>query len=113
MPYNFLQTREATFFDCTLGYNFSNLFKKRLSSKVWDKTGIWLYAGASKLGRFADKYYYRSDGTRYTGRWKPTAQFMVKYNPIRFVFLGAGATYHDVDKDFRPLSFNLSAGLQL
>jgi hypothetical protein len=127
-PESYLYQREATFYDFTLGYNFSKFIKKRLPSKMWDKTGIWLYAGLSKLGEFSDKSrqgwtplggwdnqgeYYGTGTTWYSGKWKPTAQFMVKYNPIRFVFLGVGGTYHHVDKEFKPVSFNVSAGLQL
>lgn len=126
-PENYLYRRTATFYDITLGYNFSKFFKKRLPSKMWDKTGIWLYGGVSKLGEFSEKDYqgwsphggwdgqpgyYWTGSTRYSKQWKPTAQFMIKYNPIRFVFIGVGGTYHHVDKEFKPVSFNVSAGVQ-
>ncbi len=127
-PDNFLWQREATFYDFTLGYNFAPWLHQKFPSGLWNKTGIWLYGGASLLGEWSSKNYhsytpiggwtnegeyYWTDGARYPWQVKPVAQLMVKYNPVRFVFLGIGGTYRYIDRDFAPVSLNVSVGLQL
>ncbi len=131
---NFLSERMAVFYDFTLGYNFSSLLDGYMPTYLKNKLGIWLYVGVSKLGSYPyslklyksydpsilswdenDPWggYYTSKSDQYINQLRPTAQFMVKYNPIRFFFFGLGATYHAVDKDFRPFSINASLGFQL
>src|SRR5690606_31452375 len=97
-----------------------------------DKIDIWLYGGVAYLDNGSEimyEYYnpvawnyqtgkYDGDleidhSVRYYNKIKPVLHFQIKYNPIRYIFLGIGGTYHHVGKDFKPVSGNVSLGLQL
>jgi hypothetical protein len=126
----FLTNRDAIFFDLTAGYNLSAILNRQLPSRLWNKIGVWAYGGASLLGDGSVANYcsYASIADLRTHDWfcepdikreeysrkvAPVAQLLFKYNPIRNVFLGLGGTYHHVAKDFRPVSGNVSVGVQL
>lgn len=122
---NFLSEREAGFFDLMMGYNLNSLYYAMHPESYWNKVGIWTWAGASLLS--GESSQSRSDydpAGGYESVWpretvdysktiRPVAQIMVKYNPIRYVFIGIGATYRYIASDFQPVSLNVSLGFQL
>lgn len=113
--------REAYFFDLLFGYNVA---KHLPLPKAFSG---WVYAGAGFTGPNAfvvDNYYQNDpsypscgeglyDGTDYSYRLHPTTQVMLKYNPIRHVFVGIGGSYRYVGKDFQALAGNVTLGFQL
>lgn len=118
-PNGFFNQRNLSATDFTLGYNF--LYKKS------EKLATWLYAGlgygtgqvtsvSSDYGQWEYPIYERD-----IYNWYPLAQFLVKYNPIKNVFLGFGGTYRYIPTrgtDIMPprhlqiVSVNISAGIQ-
>jgi hypothetical protein len=130
-PNDFLSSREAEFYDLVIGYNFSPLLINKLHQTFLTPVDIWLYGGASYVGNHANVMYSFYNpiavnwGTGgygaveidhrdlYYNKVRPTIHLQIKYNPIRFVLLAIGGTYHFVGKDFKPVSGNVSLGFQL
>ena len=121
-PDYFLFFREASFLDLVFGYNFSTILFRN-ESYVSAHIESWMYVGASYLRESSISYQitpplpgyfdFLADGRTYENAIRPTAHFQIKYNPIRYIFLGLGGTYHHVGKDFKPVSGNVSLGLQI
>jgi len=118
-PNGFFNQRTLSATDFTVGYNF--LHKKS------EKFAVWLYAGVgygtgfitsvtSDYGQWEYPIYERD-----IYNWYPLAQLLVKYNPMKNVFLGLGSTYRYIPTrgtDIAPprhlqvVSLNISAGIQ-
>lgn len=112
MPDNFLVARSVEFCDFTVGYNV-------LQPK--SKLAGWVYAGVSYIPSYYDEYTSYTDIKVWSeigsNRWvkhiaRPVVQAMLKYNPIRYVFVGIGGTYHYIFSDVQPISFNVSVGVE-
>lgn len=120
-PY-FLYRRYANFLDLVFGYNFIPLVFEK-DHTISKKVETWLYVGAGYLldTRIAYQiapplpgyFDFAADGKLYDNTIRPAAHFQIKYNPIRYIMLGIGGTYHYVGKDFKPVSGNISLGLQI
>ncbi len=109
-PDNFLLSRQASFRELLVGYNLLRKYGRRLSG--------WVYVGGAVASPLStqDRITYggwESYGSSQQIPIHPTAQLMLKYSPVRFVFIGIGGSYRYIFKDFQPFSGNLSIGLQL
>lgn len=116
LPDNFLSGRQASFYDLTAGYNVLHKKTPIKGLSAWGYAGFGISGPHGTALRFRNGVvhsYITEDSHSFDYKIYPTAQVLIKYNPIRYVFIGIGGTYHYLFWDFQPLSGNLSIGLQL
>lgn len=117
-PDNLPLYTETSFNDLTIGYNFLHNSRLHKVLSVWGYAGAGIGIGRGSLARgsfiLGSPHEIEFTGGRYYKNIiYPTGQVLVKYNPLPFVFIGAGATYHYLFRDFQPVSGNLTVGFQL
>lgn len=114
-PTDFMYTRSCSMYELTVGYNVLNRHNSRLSG--------WVYAGlAHGFGIYESTAgFSTSVPGEETGwstvrsidsRYLPTAQVVVKYNILPFLFADLGSSYHYIVANFQPVSFSVGMGLQ-
>lgn len=125
-PEGIILERQVEIYEMQVGYNFNQFYSNLTRSTFLKKIDSWLYLGAAYMGNgtWQSRFMYNPQGApwerlrithtdTYNNKIRPVAQVMIKYNPIRYVFVAAGGTYRYIAKDFQPFSLNISAGLQL
>ena len=130
-PYNFFYYRSARFYDVMAGYNFVSLFQKEnmLYGLFDDKTSITAYCGISMVcdGLVSNEFY---DWSRYNWAtnqngilldinrlyydyiFRPVFKVQYLYNFLSCFVIGLSGTYHHIGKNFKPVSGNISLGVQ-
>lgn len=120
-----IYSRSARFHDLTLGYNVGRHLPRCLRN-----VSLWIYGGAGITGLDINRISPVSsgyttmrqrngdltgwpEGEGYDSRGYPTAQFLIKYSPIRHVFVGLGGDYRQVSSQFKPVSGSVTIGYQL